>query len=952
MRKLILISFLLTVQVAFSQVTDETGASGHYTPDRSSSGALGALEAAVTITLDGRNGVGGFVATGTLSGTVTPEVTIDGTTWLATSVYNFAAGVAPTRAATLTLNTNFTLEIPPGTKKARIRVSGYSAGTSTGTLVATSAQGAMGGVPTQAVSGTVTVTDGAGALNVIVDSSATLTVTDGAGAMNVIVDSGSITASDPSFTDATGSAVPANAAFVAGTDGTNTRALKTDSGGELQIDVLSAPTTTVTATDLDIRNLNDTDDLVDARGAAADGVAVAGNPVLIAGQDGTNTQTIKTDTTGTVQVDIESSGTLTVSATDLDIRNLTATNDTLQIGDTVETVTVRDTGTSDSLNVAIVDAAGDQIISFGGGTQYTEDVATPADPIGGATLLRRRDTPASEATTAGDWVAGNATTYGAQYVQVVSSAGAFIDTFGGSGGTAQADRSTFTDGTTNMTPIGGVYNETNTNPTEDQAAAVRITDERALHVNLRDAAGAEVTPGGGTQYDEDTVAAAAEKVMMAGVVRDATPASLVDADGDRTELQVDGTGYLWVNGSGVTQPISAASLPLPSGAATSANQDGIVKDGAGDTTQANVSTGRLHVDGSGVTQPVSGTVTVTATDLDIRNLNDTDDLVDARGAAADGAAVAGNPVLIAGQDGTNTQTIKTDTTGSVQVDIESSATITVTATDLDIHNLTAVNDTVVAQGAKSDNGGVPSTTNLGTLPAVALAADPTRTEGNQVALRTQLDGDLVVAMVDEIPAGTQNIGDVDIVSGTITTVTTVTNLTNLPNEGQQTAANSISVTPDTDNDAIGATAAAVPGEAVYVAGTDGTNVTPFYVDPCEREARTQYRVDIVTATTVEIAAAVASEFYYICSVNLLTAGANNVAIIEDDSATNCPSPSAGVSTGGTTAAEGYNFAANGGIVVGNGQKWVMKTTTANRSFCIITSGAFQLSGTITFVSAP
>lgn len=42
--------------------------------------------------------------------------------------------------------------------------------------------------------GTVTVTDGAGALNVIVDSGA-VTVSDGAGALNVIVDSGSITVS-------------------------------------------------------------------------------------------------------------------------------------------------------------------------------------------------------------------------------------------------------------------------------------------------------------------------------------------------------------------------------------------------------------------------------------------------------------------------------------------------------------------------------------------------------------------------------------------------------------------------------------------------------------------------------------------------------------------------------------------------------------------------------------
>lgn len=51
---------------------------------------------------------------------------------------------------------------------------------------------------------------------------------------------------------------------------------------------------------------------------------------------------------------------------------------------------------------------------------------------------------------------------------------------------------------------------------------------------------------------------------------------------------------------------------------TGGGADGIIRDGTGDTTQANVSNGRLHVDGSDVTQPVSGTVTVTATNLDVQ----------------------------------------------------------------------------------------------------------------------------------------------------------------------------------------------------------------------------------------------------------------------------------------------------------------------------------------------
>lgn len=50
---------------------------------------------------------------------------------------------------------------------------------------------------------------------------------------------GSKTVQDVS--QSTGSAVPSAVVFVGGTDGTNARALKTDSSGELQIDVLTVP---------------------------------------------------------------------------------------------------------------------------------------------------------------------------------------------------------------------------------------------------------------------------------------------------------------------------------------------------------------------------------------------------------------------------------------------------------------------------------------------------------------------------------------------------------------------------------------------------------------------------------------------------------------------------------------------------------------------------------------
>lgn len=68
-----------------------------------------------------------------------------------------------------------------------------------------------------------------------------------------------------------------------------------------------------------------------------------------------------------------------------------------------------------------------------------------------------------------------------------------------------------------------------------------------------------------------------------------------------------------VDGSGVTQPVSAVSLPLPTGASTS------VLQGTGNTSLSSIDTktpalvtGRVPVDGSGVIQPISGVVTANA----------------------------------------------------------------------------------------------------------------------------------------------------------------------------------------------------------------------------------------------------------------------------------------------------------------------------------------------------
>lgn len=127
------------------------------------------------------------------------------------------------------------------------------------------------------------------------------------------------------------------------------------------------------------------------------------------------------------------------------------------------------------------------------------------------------------------------------------SGGTPIPTSGaGGGGTSHTDDSAFTIGTSSFTPIGGQVDDTLPDTVaEGSAGAVRMTTNRAVHVNLRDAAGAELAVGGGTQYAEDTVHVSGDTMTLAGVVRRDTASSGVDLDGDRALLSIDASGLLW-----------------------------------------------------------------------------------------------------------------------------------------------------------------------------------------------------------------------------------------------------------------------------------------------------------------------------------------------------------------------------------------------------------------------
>lgn len=260
---------------------------------------------------------------------------------------------------------------------------------------------------------------------------------------------------------------------------------------------------------------------------------------------------------------------------------------------------------------------------------YAEDVASSGSDKGIAILAVRRDANTTMVDTTGDYANLQVDATGSLKVAIISGAG--------SGGTALADNAAFTPGTTNFTPIGGEVDDTGTTDAiENSAAAVRMTVKRAIHVNLRDASGNELSVGGGTQYTEDA-ASASDPVgtMVMAVRRDSLSASEVSADGDNIVIKATSKGQLHValadaitvNSHAVTNAGTfAVQATIASGAAAIAKAEDVASADAdvgvpamairkatpantsgtdGDYEMLQMSAGRLWVDGSGVTLTVA-----------------------------------------------------------------------------------------------------------------------------------------------------------------------------------------------------------------------------------------------------------------------------------------------------------------------------------------------------------
>lgn len=361
------------------------------------------------------------------------------------------------------------------------------------------------------------------------------------------------------------------------------------SGSEMQVDIVAVAPDLMLGTDFS--TVFGTASLVDADAGDADATTIDRIYTTAALQiyNGTTLDLVREGgEAGSILVDLGSNndvtvtGTVTANAgTNLNTSSLvTTTNFTDVFGSAAVAGTDGSAGPAAVLSIGGTQASGEieeirvdsdghlqvDVLSGGGaGTEYTEDAVAAADPAGGVVILVRDDTPGALTSTDGDNVAQRGTNYGAAFVQVVTSSGAFVDSFGGSGGTSHQDDAAFSIGSaSSITPTGYLADETTPDSVDEGDVGVpRMTLTRKPYAVITDAtsennaavdgaghlqvdiAADSVGIGGGTQYTEDAAAAADPVGNALIAVRDDNLTSQVDADGDNVALRGSAYGALY-----------------------------------------------------------------------------------------------------------------------------------------------------------------------------------------------------------------------------------------------------------------------------------------------------------------------------------------------------------------------------------------------------------------------
>jgi hypothetical protein len=142
-------------------------------------------------------------------------------------------------------------------------------------------------------------------------------------------------------------------------------------------------------------------------------------------------------------------------------------------------------------------------------------------------------------------------------------------------------------------------------------------------------------------------------------------------------------------------------------------------------------------------------------------------------------------------------------------------------------------------------------------------------------------------------------------------------------------------------------AVAVPG--VNASQFQGT--AAVVAEPCQTNTKLFAPINLSGTSglyTTPVLAGTAAKKTYVCQFIANNNAAVNVAFFEATNGGSCGSGQAAL-WGGTTAATGFQFAANGGVSLGNGGYAIMATATNQDDICAITSANTQITGTIVYV---
>ena len=507
---------------------------------------------------------------------------------------------------------------------------------------------------------------------------------------------------------AAGSALVGNPVQIGGSDGTDTRALLTDSSGRQNV-----------------------------VGAVASGSAVAGNPVLIGGSDGTDARTISTDASG--HVIVVGDGTAGTPAGGVVSIQGVSGGTVVPISGSVTasgTVTANQ-GTANSLANAwpmeITDATHGPVA-----VKAASTAAAAADPSLVVALSPNSPLPAGAAvigavTQSGTWTvtatSATASNFLAEVGGLAAAGSAPVGNpiqIGGSDGTDI--RTLLTDSSGRQEVVGAAASggavagnpvlvggsdgtDARTLATDVSGHAIIVGDGTAGTpaggiVSIQGVSGGTAVPISGSVTASGTVTA---NQGTANTVANSWPTEITDGTHGPAAVKAASTAAAAADPSLVVA--LSPNSPIPSGANVigAVTQSGTWTVTATSATASNflAEVGGLGAAGSAL---VGNPVQIGGSDgTDTRTiLTDASGRPSVVGAAANGSAVAGNPVLVAGSDGTDVRTIATSNTGNLITENKPATTSSITsvASSATTVSLLAVNANRLAALITNDGTGI------------------------------------------------------------------------------------------------------------------------------------------------------------------------------------------------------------------------------------------------------